>query len=80
MRGTIQRMISNGSLAAFSASASNGAVSGPPPIRQPDLVNARAQAPQTGRTQSTSPPSGNLPAPPAPGQIVPRGSLLNLTV
>lgn len=79
MRGTIIRMISNGSLAAFSASASNGRIVPQPPTRPPDIVKARVPASPPSRGQSAAPTNGGQPAP-APGQIVPRGSLLDLSV
>ncbi len=76
MRDTIQRMISSGSLSAFSVSASNGAVGGPRAIQQ---VQAQRSAPQQAAPVGAA--GQTRPQPQAsPGQIMPRGSLLDLSV
>ena len=75
---TILRMISTGSLSAFSASATNGAigpVAAPPAIRQ-----VRAQSPSPPSGLAASPGLRNFPPAVQPGQNLPRGSLLDLSV
>ncbi len=74
MRDTLQRMISSGSLSAFSVSASNGAVGGPRPIQQ---VQAQRATPQQAGPAGKA---GPVPQPAMPGQTMPRGSLLDLSV
>ncbi len=78
MGGIIVSMISSSSLSAFSASATNGIVTGPRPIQQ-----AQATGPAT-RAQSVAPPMKlDLSRPPpqgGQGQSMPRGSLLDLSV
>jgi hypothetical protein len=69
-------MISTGSLSAFSAGATNGAIGRVP---SPAAI-------QQARAQSSAPPLAASPGgranPPAvqPGQVLPRGSLLDLSV
>lgn len=80
MRATVERMISTGSLSAFSANATNGIVSGGA------VSGTRPMQPMAARAQSSTPPAqptGPLMRPPAPqdaGQAMPRGSLLDLSV
>lgn len=85
MRAMVDRMISSGSLSAFSASATNGALSGirsTPPAQQVQATQARAQS--TSPTGQAAGQGGGGPAQPmpmpTPGQPMPRGSLLNLSV
>jgi hypothetical protein len=74
---TILRMISTGSLSAFSASATNGV-----------LGRVAAAAVRPVRAQASSPTNGVAAAPGSragppqvqPGRILPRGSLLDLSV
>lgn len=76
MRDIIQRMISSGSLSAFSVSASNGAISGPRPVQT--VQAQRATPPQA---VPSNPAMGQRPIPNvSPGQTMPRGSLLDLSV
>lgn len=79
MRATIDGMISSGSLSAFSASATNGAVSvrPSPPVQQARAQSAAPPSRMSGQGGGTQ---GQSPVQPAPGQILPRGSLLNLSV
>lgn len=79
MRRMILRMIATGSLSAFSAAALQGpqalgGSAGVQPARFPKLSGSAAQ-PATGSAQP-------LPqtAAPKPGQTLPRGSLLDLSV
>jgi hypothetical protein len=76
MRDIVQRMISSGSLSAFSVSASNGAIGGPRPVQ-----NVQAQR---GPQQQAAPAGQASPSRPIPhvnpGQTMPRGSLLDLSV
>jgi len=75
---TILRMISTGSLSAFSASATNGVLG----------RVAASGATQQARAQASPPPGGVAAAPGGrtappqvqPGQTLPRGSLLDLSV
>jgi hypothetical protein len=84
MRPTLLRMIAPSSLSAFSASngvardAAAGGISSASPI-QP--VRAQSQV-APGRPGSGAAQSGGPQAPPtlAPGQVLPRGSLLDLSV
>ena len=76
MRDIVQRMISSGSLSAFSVSASNGVISGPRPVQ---AVQAQRATPQ--QAAPSSPSIGQRPIPNvSPGQTMPRGSLLDLSV
>ena len=78
MDPTILRMISTGSLSAFSASATNGVlgrVTAPAAMQQ-----VRAQAPSPPAGVAASPGGRTGPPPLQPGQILPRGSLLDLSV
>ena len=80
MRRIILRMIAAGSLSAFSTAATQGAAG----------VRAPAGLPvQPVRMQATPPPvqplalqlqNGGQPGSPHPGRILPRGSLLDLSV
>jgi len=80
---TMLRMISTGSLSAFSAGATNGAIGSVAPA-----TAIRPIATQQVRAQSSSPPNGlsaspggrSLPPAVQPGQTLPRGSLLDLSV
>ena len=80
MSDRLLHMIAPSSLSAFSASVTNGVLGafGPSPV-QP--VRARASGAPSGGTQTLSAPNGAA-APPnvPPGQTLPRGSLLNLSV
>ncbi len=79
MQLTILRMISNGSLSAFSASVAQSGI-GPLNASQP-VQRIRAQAPPQSNGVSASPGGGRPTPPPVPpGQILPRGSLLDLSV
>jgi hypothetical protein len=78
MQLTILRMISNGSLAAFSASIAQsgiGSVNASQPVQR-----IRAQAPPQSNGVTASPGARPTPPPVQPGQILPRGSLLDLSV
>ena len=82
MRPRLLHMISPVSLSAFSASATNGVVSvsgavSPSPAGRIPPLNPLRTTPQGGNAPSipSSPPPGV-----APGQRMPRGSLLNLSV
>lgn len=76
MRDIVQRMISSGSLSAFSVSASNGVVGGSRPVQN---VQAQRAAPQ--QTSPAGPSATARPIPQVnPGQAMPRGSLLDLSV
>jgi len=74
-------MISNGSLAAFSAAVLNGStqVSGVRPMPASTASRAPAQA-VPGGGGSARPAPILSPLQPAPGQNLPRGSLLDLSV
>jgi len=81
MRATIQRMITSGSLSAFSASAlsgsaASGAVSGARPVQQASAVRAQSSPAPAQATGPTSRPPVQM----SPGQTMPRGSLLDLSV
>ena len=76
MRDIVQRMITSGSLSAFSVSASNGAVGGARPVQ---TVQAQRSAPQQGASATLAQPARPIPHA-APGQAMPRGSLLDLSV
>ncbi len=74
MRRTLRRMIATGTLSAFSALNGIGTPTG---VSRP-VQTARAQTDtQTTAPRTTTPP---VLTQPAPGQILPRGSLLNLSV
>ncbi len=84
MRASVLRMISTGSLSAFSASITNGSlgngslggVAGAAPVQK--VFAARSQPQQAAPAQQSA---GGRPVPQmAPGQIMPRGSLLDLSV
>jgi hypothetical protein len=78
MHLTILRMISNGSLSAFSASLSQGGVG---PVNAATAVQrVRAQAPAQSSGVSAAPSGRPQPPPVQPGQVLPRGSLLDLSV
>jgi hypothetical protein len=76
MRDIVQRMISSGSLSAFSVSASHGALGGASPVHKAQAQRAAPQqVPQPGVAAAPRPvPNAN------PGQPMPRGSLLDLSV
>lgn len=78
MHLTILHMISNGSLSAFSASVAKGAL-GPVNAATP-VQRIRAQAPSQPAGVATAPGGRSTPPPVQPGQILPRGSLLDLSV
>jgi hypothetical protein len=77
MRRIILHMIASNALAAFSVQP--GAVGA---ARSITPARAESSAASSGSTQSTSPPQQLLSAPTAPqgGKILPRGSLLDLSV
>ncbi len=78
MRLTIVRMISSSSLAAFSQSNAISSASRPSAVRQVrSLGTDSPAAPAPAQAQSKA-PSGIPGA--APGRIMPRGSLLDLSV
>ena len=79
MRLTILRMLSNTSLSAFSNSNAVGSTARSAPVRQ---VRSLSEQPQAGGPQSPAPAGkalGTLPSV-QPGRIMPRGSLLDLSV
>lgn len=76
MRRMIVRMIATGSLSAFSAAALQGPGAiggGPMPVRFPKVPSG------SGGGSSAAPPAPP-PAAAQPGQALPRGSLLDLSV
>lgn len=76
MRPRLLRMISPQSLSAFSASIANGGISASGNVQKARSQQAPAQS-TAPAPQSTGPAS----APPRqPGQFMPRGSLLDLSV
>ena len=76
MRRNLARMISPTSLSAFSASVTNGGIQ-PSGVRSTgDVQQARAQAGAKGPVPTITPRG---PQTLAPGQYMPRGSLLDLT-
>jgi hypothetical protein len=75
---SILRMISTGSLSAFSAGATNGAIGRVPP---PEAIRqARAQSAPPPNSLSAAPGGRTTPPTVQPGQTLPRGSLLDLSV
>jgi hypothetical protein len=78
MQLTILRMISNGSLSAFSASVAQSGIG--PVNALPPAQRIRAQAPPQSNGVSAAPGARPTPPPVQPGQILPRGSLLDLSV
>ena len=78
MHMTILRMISNGSLSAFSTSLANGGIGVVQPV--PQVQRARAQTPVQAPGVNASPSARQPPPPAQPGQVLPRGSLLDLSV
>jgi hypothetical protein len=76
LRLILPRMISNASLSAFSAS--NG-VSSPGSARPAPVQRAQATAPARSAPLPPASPGGG-PAPPSPTRLMPRGSLLDLSV
>ncbi len=82
MRPSLLRMISPSSLSAFSASATRGVVSAssisPSGTGIPPLTPLRPAPPASSAPHGGSAPSA--PLNPSPGQRLPRGSLLNLSV
>jgi hypothetical protein len=77
MRLIIFRMLSSTSLSAFSASVAPGRVDGPAAIRPIRDLTGSSRA--SSAAASTA-PSAKPGITPQPGQILPRGSLLNLSV
>ena len=79
MRLTILRMLSNTSLSAFSNSNAVGAATRSPAVRQ---VRSLSEQPQAGSPQGAVPSGKTLGTLPSvqPGRIMPRGSLLDLSV
>jgi len=75
---TILRMISTGSLSAFSAGATNGALGRIAPSAAMQQVRAQSSSPPN--SLAASPGGRSLPPSVQPGQILPRGSLLDLSV
>ncbi len=82
MRRMLQPMISPSSLSAFSASvASAFAANRPIAPPAPALIRVRTQGPQSGQPQALGGPAQTPSQGVAtPVQILPRGSLLNLSV
>ena len=79
MRAIVSRMISTGSLSAFSASATNGIVTGGNVGAAGGIQQAQARS--QSAAQPTPPAGQGRPLPPLqPGQTMPRGSLLDLSV
>jgi hypothetical protein len=78
MDPTILRMISTGSLSAFSASATNGVLGRVGAAAAVRPVRAQASPPANG--VAAAPGSRAGPPQVQPGQILPRGSLLDLSV
>lgn len=76
MRLMVLRMIAAGSLSAFNTATP--ALGGTRPTSGPGLLPARAQLP--GPPQLATPPDVDKTGGPPPGRILPRGSLLNLSV
>ena len=76
MRPKLMRMISPHSLSAFSASIANGGISATGGVQKARSQQAPAQS-TTPAPQNTGPASGT---PRQPGQSLPRGSLLDLSV
>ena len=79
MRRNLLRMISPVSLSAFSASATNGVVS-PQANRIPPLSPLRPNTPGGAAPQGGSGGAPSIPQDVVPGQRLPRGSLLNLSI
>jgi hypothetical protein len=71
----LRGMISNASLSAFSASNGIGPAARPSAAPKPTQVRAQSPLPPANAM-----PQQGKPAQPQPGQILPRGSLLNLSV
>ena len=71
-------MISSASLAAFSSAAGISPTGAPPlsPLRVGGSGAGAGSAPNAPGAPGTAPKPGTM----APGQILPRGSLLNLSV
>jgi len=78
MQLTILHMISNGSLSAFSASLANGGIGAARGVSPVQRVRSQAPAQQSG--VNASPSVRQPPASAQPGQVLPRGSLLDLSV
>jgi hypothetical protein len=78
MRLTILRMLSTSSLSAFSNSNAVSSANRSSPVRP---VRSLSEQPQAGGAQSTAPNKtlGTLPSV-QPGRVMPRGSLLDLSV
>ncbi len=76
MRPRLLRMISPHSLSAFSASIANGGIAAAGPVQKARSQQPPAPGPAPA-PQSTGPAPGT---PRQPGQLLPRGSLLDLTV
>jgi len=77
MHVTILRMLSTGSLAAFSSSVTQAGLGPVQPARASGGLTLKA-APQS---QSSAPSlSGGALGTPSPGRILPRGSVLDLSV
>jgi hypothetical protein len=80
MRDILLHMISPGSLSAFSASVTDGAIGSVTgagavqPVRSRSTISDSAAVPQKLLPQGGAQPQ------PAPGQTLPRGSLLDLSV
>ncbi len=80
MRLIILSMLSSSSLSAFSAAINPSPVSQTPRPRPVRSVGNEAQAsPAVATSGTTGGAAGGIPKV-APGQILPRGSLLNLSV
>lgn len=81
MRRIILRMIAAGSLSAFSTAVAPGAGATSPvrPARSPEPLAPTPQTVAPPALASPQPDAGKLPGVPA-GKILPRGSLLDLSV
>lgn len=78
MHTTILRMLSTGSLAAFTASVAQPGLGQVQPAHAVG-VQTRQAAPPPPQSSSAGSPGGALATPPS-GRVLPRGSLLDLSV
>ena len=79
MQLTILRMISNGSLSAFSASVVQNGIGAVQPSTPVQRIRAQSPPPQANGMNGSA--AGRpMPPPVQPGQVLPRGSLLDLSV
>jgi hypothetical protein len=77
MHVTILRMLSTGSLTAFSTSVAQAGLGQIQPARA--VGGQTLQAAPTSQSSSSGGPAGSLGTPPS-GRVLPRGSLLDLSV